>query len=64
MILINFTGLDHFRWLPRFERDSDGSGVWYACVKWLNVETTACSIEMATRMITRLNSMIRQETPQ
>lgn len=67
MIMINFTGLDHFRWLPWFERASSGDGVWYVTAEWFNVEATISSIKMATEMIGQLNGIaktLKPETPQ
>lgn len=59
MILINFTGLDQFRWLPSITRHSDRDGLWQASLCWFNVQASAYSVVMATEMIKRFNVMIR-----
>lgn len=54
MLMINWTGLKRFYYLPSFEYDRFDS-IWYCCVRFLGVEFSVYSRSMASAMIRTLN---------
>lgn len=59
MLLINWSGLKRFYGLPLFKGHRD-KRIWYFEVKWLGIQITLYSIEMAHQMLGSLNTLARE----